>query len=300
MPNFSSTETDVISLFEKGKVFTYREHQYKVIKCGKPRPSSGECKTDVYLDLLDIKLDTHKIYKISIKQTNADFLENKMSYDRAVEIFGAETNKILTASLAKIKTAFENDFLVYFQSGNKTAAKTLKLGWKFELLNKIGGNKSGILQLTDSQKLDVYSGTNLSKDKKDARIEGDVIPNSGIADYLLEVQDTTFLNIDECLNSLQPLKDYAPKQDIYFACKALNYRIVKDKWDGDRPLSVWVDWYINDEGLLDCRLRFDAPLQVRGNKVGEQLRKCLETLKIRSSNFEDLKKKLSKSINIYP
>ena len=40
------------------------------------------------------------------------------------------------------------------------------------------------------------------------------------------------------------------KPTIYFACKALNYRVEEEKWDGDRPLSVYVDWYIKKSKLV--------------------------------------------------
>lgn len=40
-----------------------------------------------------------------------------------------------------------------------------------------------------------------------------------------------------------PIKDYVKMHpDIYFACKALNYRTFAEKWDGNRPLSVQVNW----------------------------------------------------------
>ena len=33
----------------------------------------------------------------------------------------------------------------------------MKLGWKFELLNKLSGEKSGALKLTEEQKYDICS-----------------------------------------------------------------------------------------------------------------------------------------------
>lgn len=40
------------------------------------------------------------------------------------------------------------------------------MGWKFEFINKLGGKKCGIIDLTDQQKIDIYAGTNLNLDKK--------------------------------------------------------------------------------------------------------------------------------------
>lgn len=42
----------------------------------------------------------------------------------------------------------------------------MKLGWKFELLNKLSGEKSGALKLTEEQKYDIFAGINLSENKK--------------------------------------------------------------------------------------------------------------------------------------
>ena len=49
----------------------------------------------------------------------------------------------------------------YGEERGKTGARTMKLGWKFELLNKLSGEKSGILELTEEQKNDVFAGINL-------------------------------------------------------------------------------------------------------------------------------------------
>ena len=49
---------------------------------------------------------------------------------------------------------------------------------------------------------------------------------------------------------MQPIEHFAKQQDIYFVCKALNYRANKDKWDGDRSLSVYVNWFLDQEGKL--------------------------------------------------
>lgn len=81
----------------------------------------------------------------------ADFLENKMSFDRACEIFGKDASGIIKQCLLSIQDSFVADNLVYFEKKGKTGAHTMKLGWKFELLNKLSGEKSGALKLTEEQ-----------------------------------------------------------------------------------------------------------------------------------------------------
>lgn len=185
MVKYSDTETEIINLFPKGKIFTFNEKVYTVNYCAKPRPSSGECKTDVFLSLKEHVSNNEIIYKISIKQSNADFLENKMSYERACEIFGENATNILQEAVKRIKKDFEEDYLICFKKFRKTESKTIKIGWKFEITNKISGNKSGLLNLTNQQIIDIYSGTNLSKDKKDSYVDGRKIINSGIATHIL-------------------------------------------------------------------------------------------------------------------
>ena len=95
---------------------------------------------------------------------------------------------------------------------------------------------------------------------------------------------------------LQSIEEYAKFQTIYFACKALNYRFDRNKWDGPRPLSVYVDWFV-DNGKLDAHLIFDNPLEHNGNEVGEKLRNILNKLKIKK--FDDLRSVLSPNVKCY-
>ena len=98
--------------------------------------------------------------------------------------------------------------------------------------------------------------------------------------------------------SIQDIREYARKVNIYFACKALNYRAVANKWDGDRPLSVYVDWNIVD-GKLTPSIIYSNPLGKKGNEVGDKLLACLRQLGISATNFDTLKDKLAKGTKVY-
>lgn len=126
-------------------------------------------------------------------------------------------------------------------------------------------------------------------------VNGQIIKNSGVANYILNIDDEN-LTQDTCLKMLQPIEEYAKFQTIYFACKALNYRFDRNKWDGPRPLSVYVDWFV-DNGKLDAHLAFDNPLEHNGNEVGEKLRNILNELKIKK--FDDLRGVLSPNVKCY-
>lgn len=295
MPNFINSEHNVEKLFPVGTTFYFEGKEYKVSLCGKPRPSQGECKTDVYIKGIASDGEVREL-KISVKQKNADFLENKMSVDRAYEILGKDASDIILRCLRSIQDRFEDDCLVYFEKRGRTGAHTMKLGWKFELLNKLSGEKSGVLELTDEQKKDVFAGINLSQDKKNSRVNGQIINDSGVADYILYIDDADMTQ-DDCLRNLQSIEEYVKSQTVYFAYKALNYRFDENKWDGPRPLAVYVDWFINN-GKLDAQLIFDEPLEHRGREVGEKLKSILKELKIKS--FDDLKGILSPDVKCYP
>jgi hypothetical protein len=262
----------------------------------KPTTKKGECKTDVYIPTT---FDGgEKTFKISVKQTNADFLENKITYERAKEILGPDVDQILIKAIEGLKEKFNQVNLVYFDTGDHTEAKSIKLGWKFELVNVLSGNLSGKIDLTKEQKIDVYSGSNLPEEKKDATVGNSTVKNSGVADYIMVVDPHVQLTVDYCVQQMQTIVDYVNGKDIYFACKALNYRATVNKWDGPRPLAVYVDWNIAD-GKLHGRLIFDQPLQKDGDEVGEKLRSLLKTLKINASNFSSLKDLLAEGVSYY-
>lgn len=304
MVKFVNTERTIIELFSKTRTFCFEGKQYSVKIVGKPRPSTGECKTDVYVAAVDESGYKREI-KISVKQSNADFLENKISLERAKEILGIEAQNIIYTGVKSIVDAFTDDYLIYIDKKGKSEAKTIKLGWKFEFLNKLSGKKSAILPLTENQKIDIFSGRGLPIEKRNCKVGNDVICNSGVADYILVIDGhSNNLTIENCLQCLVAVEDYIKNQNIYFACKALNYRCrIKegknvDKWDGDRPLAVYVDWSIKG-GKLSASLIFDNPLSKKGNSVGNQLKQHLKTLNISANNFADIINYIPGNVNVY-
>jgi hypothetical protein len=292
---FSETEQNIVSIFrasmEKNIDVQYNGQQFKVLKIDKPTCSSGEPKTDIYA-VISNEFNTHEI-KISIKQNNADFLENKMSSEAALRLFGTNWEQIICTSTMSISDQFENRTLIYKNSSGQTEAGCITLGWKFELLNKAGGALSGEI---DVDPIEVYKGLLLSDDKKNALVDGERISNSGIAEYILITdKNTVFTSVDSVLSQMELIDDYVKKYPkIYFACKALNYRSLHNppKWDGDRPLSVFVDWDVEKGGLIH-KIKYNAPLVSKGHAVARKLQSCLNqigvsnTCELNESNIGD-------------
>lgn len=293
MVQFGISERYILSLFPINTIFQFKDINYRVLLAGKPCPSRGECKTDIYV-LTETDTKERDEFKISFKQTNANFLENKIKLERAIEILGVNAQEIIKKATESIKETFETDYLVYFKKYKRTKAKCIKLGWKFEFLNVRSGEKSGTIPLTLKQKIDIYAGTNLPENKKNAFVRGEIISNSGVANYIIET-DQYNKPLNYYLNKMVDIEDYACEQNIYFACKALNYRVAENKWDGNRPLAVYVDWkLINNE--IYANIVFDNPLSVKGDQVGTNVKEILNKLEVRSENFDNLKQYLDKNI----
>ena len=282
--NFGNTERHIQYLFKENTEFKIYNNRYKILLSGKPTCRYGEPKTDIYVLIQNINnYQKHEI-KISIKQKNADFLENKISADRAESILGENWMKIIQRSTLQLKEEFYNRPLIYKNKYKRTNAGSITLGWKFELVNKYSGELSDKIILTNRQIRDVYSGNNLPYDKKDAFVNGEKIENSGVANSILIGNIADFNDINSVIDKLISIDDYARlNPEIYFACKALNYRTFEQKFDGNRPLSVFVDWNAHN-GMLDPTLCFDSPLIVRGNEIANKL---LCTLSILGINTTD-------------
>jgi hypothetical protein len=282
MPEFSESERRLLELFSVGTNFVLDGRNYEVALSGKPTCSRGEPKTDVFVQCRDCLSGEPRDIKISYKQPNADFFENKIKAERAREIFGPHWVDIIKSATMNLRHSFESRRLVYKEQEGRTERGAITLGWKFELLNRLSGELSGIVPLTDDQKIDVFAGNNLDCEKRDALVNGMSMPNSGVANYMLVTYDLNTAR--EVIRSLIPVAEYARDSTLYFACKALNFRSLHSpqKWDGDRPLAVQVDW-IARHGKLTACLDFDHPLTRKGNEVGEKLKIALQTLGVRDT-----------------
>lgn len=281
MAKFGDAERHIASLLSIGNKFTLHNRKYTITNSDKPTCDKGEPKTDIYV-LANDENDKSLEIKISFKKENADFIENKTNDERAKAIFGSNWDSIIECATKTISEMFEGKHLIFKADYRRTNKGSITLGWKYELLNKTGGDLSAEINLSEEQLLDVYAGTHLTVDKRNAHINGQVINNSGIANYIL--MNDSLTSTQDVIDNIIPIKDYIkanPK--LYFACKALNYRTFENKWDGDRPLSVFVDWTIKD-GKLHPTLVYDKPLITKGNSVAKQLIDCLNTMNIKTTD----------------
>lgn len=283
MGDFGDAERRILAFMAEGTEFVFQEKNYKVILSGKPTCHKGEPKTDIYILAKSISDEVE--IKISYKKENADFIENKMSAERAEQLFGDDWADIIEQSTTAISDRFEERMLIYKNKYKRTERGAITLGWKFELLNKYSGDLSGKMLLTEEQVIDVYAGGNLADDKRNAMVSGRVIENSGVANYIL--MDENVHSAQDVIDKMVPIKEYVKKHpNIYFACKALNYRTFAEKWDGDRPLSVQVYWNAEENKLVP-ELVYDRPLMVKGNEVAGRLLQYMKALNIKTTDDID-------------
>jgi len=269
--DFGQAERNVCSLFKAGTELCFDGYRYVTMFSGKPTISYGEPKTDVFIRARAIDTKQIKDIKISYKKTNADFLENKMNALRAEEIFGSQWAQILIAATTGIRNKFYDKQRIYLKRCRKTEAGAITLGWKFEFVRRAAGELSDEMKLDDAQKIDIYSGRRLPAEKRNAYVNGEIIADSGVADYILNIDFVR--SAQDAIDHLVRIDDFAPKQRMFFACKALNYRTLHNppKCDGDRPLAVQVEWFVNEDGKLDSKLDFFNPLTKNGYAMRDRL-----------------------------
>lgn len=282
--NFSSDEKKILLFFQEYNArFIYKGVEYSVINCAKPTCKKGEPKTDIYVLAESLSNNTQREFKISFKKINADFLENKISADRAMQIFGEDWEQIIENCTNSILKKIKDNKLIYKKKSGRTQKGSITLGWKFELLNKKSGLLSEKIDLTTDQVIDIYAGTNLSADKKDASINGISVSNSGVANFILYGNENIF-GIQDVIDNLIPIQKFAEENpDIFFACKALNYRTFEKKFDGNRPLAIHIKWSVHNNKLHGV-LVLNTPLSVCGNQVANSLTTSLEHLSIKDTN----------------
>ena len=280
--SFGASERRICGLFLPGARFYYGGTEWVVVLSGKPTCHHGEPKTDIYIAARSPSGQVRE-FKLSFKQENADFLENKMTAERAALLFGRNWQRIISNATTNLYHAFASRPLIYKSGYRKVEAGSITLGWKFELLNVDSGRLSGNMLLSRSQVIDVYAGTHLPGDKRHATVSGYVIPDSGIANCIL-VEDHFFRSPQDVVDSLISVEEYvAEHPQVYFACKALNYRTFRGKYDGDRPLAVYVDWWA-EGGRLCSALRFDTPLMQGGDDAFEGLHRAMRQLRVRTTD----------------
>lgn len=259
-------ENHIIDTFNSDRIFQYYGKIYEVLEAAKPRPqrSGGECKTDVYVRAKAKESGEEIELKISVKNINKEFMGNKLRKEDVEAYLGPEWESILIDATTSIKDSFENRVLMYASGHHPTKPNSVTVGWKLEIADKERALSTPI-PLSDRQIRDyVYKGINQTEDKRNSVVNGRVVPNSGVADYLIITSIDKIKTANDVIEQMKRI-DEADIGDTYFIFTANNYRTDVDKADGSRFLAVRIEWEIVDEKMIPI-FHYDAPLQYTGEK----------------------------------
>jgi hypothetical protein len=289
--NYRKLEDRVINLFKKGTTFTWDGVQYKVLKSDKPQSQSkGEPKTDVFVEFENNNTNEIKQLKISCKlEGTNEFQENKITAERAEQIFGKNWANVIIDASQSIKEKFEHT-QVYFSNGSgRTKETQYTNGWKVEIASK-QRELSVPLPLSDDEIRNyIYKGTTLDDKKKDSKVKGEIVKDSGIAEYMLVSAIEELNSIDSVLQKIIPIDDY-PIQQHYIIFTGNNFRVLKKKWDGNRALGVQVKWVADlDEGEMVSEIIYDHPLDPAYSAPEMSKKTLAELNKFGDQIFNDMK-----------
>jgi hypothetical protein len=257
-----------------------------VICADKPRPQgSGECKTDVYVCAQEVNTGNRKEIKISVKSENKEFQGNKLTAADTEAYFGKDWGTIVCNATKSLKSSFENRVLLYASGHYPIKPNSITVGWKLEIASKPRA-LSVKLPLSDQEIRDyVYRGTNQSADKKNSYINGEVIENSGVADYLLVTSIDKIKTSTDILEQMEYI-NITNIGETYLIFTANNYRTDVDKADGPRALAVRIEWEYRNQKLYPV-FYYNHPLLFTGEKDMVPLVK--EALKkLGKSNIDDI------------
>lgn len=261
MNNYSGFEQHVINAFNNCENLVWKGNVYSEVRAFKPTTSSGECRTDTYVSLMNSGVEVDAI-KISIKKDDAEFMANKLTAQDAESLLGSDWAPILKNSINSIRNEFLSKEVFCAKPKGDPSDVYFTLGWKLEIANK-PRTLSALLALSKKETADkIFRGTGQPDYRKHAFINGQTVLDSGVADYLLEGATGSFTDAQSIINSLQDLSNYIPS-DIYLIFTANNYRIKANKADGPRTLAVCISWEVEGNQIRP-RFIFDQPLVYKG------------------------------------
>ena len=257
---YQEVESTIVDMLATGTHLTHDGREYVIVAGGKPMSPHGEPKTDAYARAVSDDGNVLEI-KVSVKAGNADFFENKISAKRAAEIFGDDWSQMMRDATCKLYDVLTSRQLINKVGRGRIEPGSITLGWRCDILNKRSGDASVPFVTDVATKVEIITGSTLPADKRDAYVNGVVTPGSGVANLVFCADKGMPSDVSELLEMCVSPVEYAEQMpDMYLAAKAVNYRMIKAKCDGNRPLLVPVRWSAED-GRMSAELRFDEPLE---------------------------------------
>jgi hypothetical protein len=252
-------EDQILSHFVPGSLIEFEGRSYGIITSDKPfsQDSKGEPKTDIYMLLEDRMSGETREVKITYKSANYQFLENKMSGARFFSIFNKEEQKEILRALPQNERV-NREFEITTDKLLEPESK-LTLGYRLDIMSS---DTTGYMPIGVSQETmtEILAGDKLDDNKKHGVVNGKVVENSGVANYILIGDD--FNSSASVLSNMVAISDYVAKDEnrlISLAPKAVNMIPSRAKhfggdkvkpWDGNRPLAISLKWTHEGDKLV--------------------------------------------------
>ena len=261
--------------------FVFQNENYTTSNAVKPEidGSGGECKTDCYVIATRDSDKKEVEFKISYKQENSSFVENKIRKPTAGTIFGDNWSQIIKEQIDKIKDRFLAEPLFYKEKDRKTRKGSIKLGWRYEMEYRGTRPLGTPIQQNIAER--VWTNKNGDEKYKNCSVNGKKIVNSGVPNFFLQKNASKINSIDDLISNLIPIDEIIKNGSITAAFTAQNYNPYSKKQHGGtkRHLSVPIDWYVKN-GKISAKLNFDNPLEFNSNEQEEKLLTVLKEFDI--------------------
>lgn len=281
MAQYAKSEQNIVELFAKGAKFRYKGRSFTSISAGKPTVANGrgEGKTDIYIKARDEAGNEEEI-KISFKQKNADSYENWVSAERAKDILGPKWKDVFQRSINENSANFNSAYLNAQEASRLRGGDTCMLGYAVDIRSK-QRLLSTKLELTNEQKMNIYSGATLPKDKRNCLVGRDKIENSGVATHILVAN--SIKSPQQAINKMVAIDEYVKthKGDLYLAYKAVNARKSKGWNAPTRPLALSIERRRDNDGKIKRKFNFSNPF---GCNSKEALKNLLDTFALKKAN----------------
>jgi hypothetical protein len=290
--NFIKSEEKLREIINNSDEFIFNDSIYRKIICCKPRleGSGGEVKTDIYIKAQNANNNKVKEIKISYKQVNWAFIENKVKKEKAENIYGQDWSKIIQKQIKIVNNYFNTSKLFYaFKQKKRIYPGSFTLGWRYEI------EKDSKRKLHAIIEEDIFEQVYVSKGQHDkyrnALIDGIEVKNSGVPNYYLEIDVNDINNIKDIMENITPISDAMKEHSPCAAFLAQNFDPINNKQHGgnNRDLAVVVYWY-SENGMLKYKIVYNKPLENNSNWAKDNLVSALNNLGIETGKQFDIDK----------
>ncbi len=206
--------------------FICNGEEYRLIFCAKPVVPSGEPKTDTFVRTVNKKTNEQKDFKISTKKTDFAYLENHPKEKKLCEFFGSECKEIMLKMQRDVFKKFPGISPVIFEGEGKE--KGITLGWRNEYLQE--STRPLGIRLAQDVANKVWWGEGSPKEYLDAKVNGKIIPNSGMPDWILVKDAKDIKTSSDIFSNLKDIREFAKTHnDIDSTYQAHNYKMHRKK-----------------------------------------------------------------------